>query len=128
MDLSEKARPLDNDSNNLDDVFRAPVRRGRSKTLPKLAPAQSEVDAPHPNRTSSLSPFADRPESDDVCAFLTVYALNACVMLFAFPVGMVLLVYNILAGENLRTSAHVMGLTGLMTALPLIGTPVPFIA
>lgn len=99
---------------------------GRASLLPKLAPAQG--DAPE---VASVAPrtttFRDRPEASDSCAFLTVYAFNAAIMLFAFPVGFGLLVFNILGGENLRTTAHVMALTGLMMALPFLGTPVPFL-
>ena len=71
--------------------------------------------------------FRDRHEATDTCAFLTVYAINTAVMIFAFPVGFALLVFNILGGENLRTTAHVMGLTGLATALPFLGLAVPFL-
>ena len=48
---------------------------------------------------------------------LTVYALNGILMLMAFPIGFALLVFNILGGENLRTTAHAIALTGLGTAL-----------
>ncbi|MEM6824347.1 MAG: hypothetical protein AAF566_04485 [Pseudomonadota bacterium] len=71
--------------------------------------------------------FRDREEAGDPFAFLTVYALNTAVLLFAFPVGMALLVFNILGGENLRTTAHVMGLTGLASALPYLGLSIPFL-
>lgn len=50
-------------------------------------------------------------------ARLTVYALNLSVIAFTVPVGMALLLMNILGGENLRTTAHVMALTGLFSAL-----------
>lgn len=71
--------------------------------------------------------FRERSETRDPCAVLTVYAINAMVMVFAFPLGFALLVFNILGGENLRTTSHVMGLTGLATALPLVGMSVPFL-
>lgn len=54
-----------------------------------------------------------RDEDGDVVARLTVYAINLTVMVFAFPVGFGLMLFNILGGENLRTTAHVMALTGL---------------
>lgn len=72
--------------------------------------------------------FRDRRESRDPVAALTVYAINAAIMVFAFPVGFALLVFNILGGENLRTTAHVMGLTGLASALPYLGCTVPFLS
>ena len=65
--------------------------------------------------------FADRKEAHDTVARLTVYALNGSVMLFSFPVGFGLLIFNILGGENLRTTAHTMALTGMGTSLVSAG-------
>ncbi len=120
---------------SLEQVFRAAEgpRKGaspkrRAQLLPTLAPVSPDV--PEPDATIDLdncTSFRDRPETKDACAFLTVYALNAAIMLFAFPVGFGLLVFNILGGENLRTTAHVMGLTGFLMTLPFLGTPVPFL-
>ena len=72
--------------------------------------------------------FRDRAEARDPIAVLTVYAINAMVLLFAFPIGMALLVFNILGGENLRTTSHAMALTGLASALPALGYSVPFLS
>lgn len=58
-----------------------------------------------------------REEHKDLTARLTVYVMNAIVIVFALPVGLALLCLNLLAGENLRTTAHVMALTGLFMAL-----------
>ena len=58
-----------------------------------------------------------REEHRDLTARLTVYALNLTIMVFTLPVGLALLFMNILGGENLRTTAHVMALTGLFSAL-----------
>lgn len=58
-----------------------------------------------------------RAEQNDVVARATVYVLNLCVMVFALPVGLALLCLNILGGANLRTTAHVMALTGLFVVL-----------
>ena len=60
---------------------------------------------------------AIRPERRDLKARLTVYALNMTIMVFTVPVGVALLLMNMLGGENLRTTAHVMALTGLFSAL-----------
>lgn len=60
---------------------------------------------------------SERSEHQDTTARLTVYALNLTVMVFTIPVGLALLLLNILAGENLRTTAHIMALTGLFSAL-----------
>lgn len=60
---------------------------------------------------------SQRAEHRDVVARMTVYVMNMIVMVFALPVGLALLFLNILGGENLRTTAHVMALTGLFMAL-----------
>ena len=58
-----------------------------------------------------------RAEQNDAVARATVYVLNLTIMVFALPVGLALLCLNILGGANLRTTAHVMALTGLFMAL-----------
>ncbi len=121
----------------------APVHARRLAHLPDLAPAATIPAEPEPvsapptleqvfrfTRASAQdesTDFRKREEARDPCAFLTVYALNAAIMLFAFPVGFALLVFNILGGENLRTTAHVMALTGLACTLPTLGLSVPFL-
>jgi hypothetical protein len=60
---------------------------------------------------------SERTEADDLTARLTVYVLNTILLVLAFPVGFGMLIFNILGGENLRTTAHVMALTGMGTAL-----------
>lgn len=62
---------------------------------------------------------AQREEHADFVARLTVYVMNLTIMVFSLPVGLALLVMNIVGGENLRTTAHVMALTGLFSALAL---------
>ena len=68
-----------------------------------------------------------REEHQDLTARLTVYALNLTVMVFALPVGLALLFMNIIGGENLRTTAHVMALTGLFSALAMVEQAAPLI-
>ena len=58
-----------------------------------------------------------REEHLDVTARATVYVMNLIVIVFSMPVGLALLCMNILGGENLRTTAHVIALVGLFTAL-----------
>ena len=65
--------------------------------------------------------FRLRAERRDPVARLTVYALNGVILLAFFPVGFALLIFNILGGENLRTTAHTMALTGMGTALATAG-------
>lgn len=61
----------------------------------------------------------NRAEHFDLTARATVYACNLIVAVMSLPVGLALLSFNILAGENLRTTLHVMALTGLGLALGL---------
>ena len=70
-----------------------------------------------------------REEHNDITARATVYVLNLIVMVFAMPVGLALLCLNILGGENLRTTAHVLALTGMFMALSSAnaGTVVSFL-
>lgn len=62
-----------------------------------------------------------REEHSDLTARLTVYAMNLTVIVFAAPVGLGLLLMNILGGENLRTTAHVVALTGMFLGLNAAG-------
>ena len=58
-----------------------------------------------------------RAEHRSVPARATVYVMNLIVIVMALPVGLGLLFFNILFGENLRTTAHVIALTGMGLAL-----------
>ena len=60
---------------------------------------------------------ARRPEHDNAMARATVYVMNLIVLVMALPVGLALLFFNIFFGENLRTTAHVIALTGMAMAL-----------
>jgi hypothetical protein len=93
--------------------------------LPPLAPAETRAERRsfvgvelHANSiVDEETRFAHRAETKSEIARLTVYTMNATLMLMAFPVGFALLVFNILGGENLRTTAHAMALTGFGIAL-----------
>lgn len=98
--------------------------------LPELAPPEDRLrgektaifcsDVISLSRDSAMEDVfvpAKRPEHQDLTARATVYVLNLTVMVFALPIGLALLIMNILGGENLRTTAHVMALTGLFSAL-----------
>lgn len=98
----------------------------RSLRLPQanddLAPAQpigraAAIRLSHASAHDESTDFRDRPERHDPVACLTVYAMNAAIMLFYFPVGFALLIFNILGGENLRTTSHTLALTGLGMSL-----------
>lgn len=70
----------------------------------------------------------ERAEAYDMTARLTVYVLNLAVLVAAFPVGFALLIFNILGGENLRTTAHVVALTGVGTVIAQTGAYQPLLA
>ncbi len=106
-------------------VCRPPARMDR---LPDLTPAESRrplwsrlIAFSHNSIQEETTDFRARPEAGDPIARLTVYVLNAAIILFVFPVGLATLIFNILGGENLRTTAHVMALTGLGMALAASG-------
>ena len=72
------------------------------------------------SHSSSMDDVFDpkmRPENGNAVARMTVYVMNLIVMVMALPVGLALLFFNILFGENLRTTAHVIALTGMAMAL-----------
>ena len=64
---------------------------------------------------------SNREEHFDLTARLTVYVVNLIVIILSLPIGLGLLCFNILTGENLRTSLHVLALTGMYIGL---GIPV----
>lgn len=93
--------------------------------LPELAPAATPetrrafagLDLHSEAVQDEETRFSRRAETKSEIARLTVYTMNATLMVMAFPVGFALLVFNILGGENLRTTAHAMALTGFAIAL-----------
>ncbi|NRA99088.1 MAG: hypothetical protein HRU32_04570 [Rhodobacteraceae bacterium] len=105
----------------------------RHKRLPDLVPADADLSAPRgafssPALQDESTVFTERAECDSETAKMTVYVLNAILFLIAFPVGFGMLMFNILGGENLRTTAHVMALTGMGSALSFSGAAIPLIS
>lgn len=112
-------------------VGASPVRRSRPKSrgralLPDLAPAEgAHVRRSRPEQFSAVvarlqtqfrEVLAD-PDIDNPVAHGIVYFLNVVLMILAFPVGFALLIFNVLRGESLRTTVHVLALTGVAAAL-----------
>lgn len=93
--------PLPSESKDGDD-------RGRFDGLKNLV-------ASRPSRAVSHEPQEAR--GNDVAHQLTVYTCNLILMVMAFPIGMAILIWNILGGENLRSTAHSIALTGMGLAL-----------
>lgn len=102
--------------------------------LPDLEPAEdrlrqlkNEIFLSNRIRLTQNSAMEDvlvpelRAEHHDAVARATVYVMTMIVLVFVQPVGLCLLFFNIVGGENLRTTAHVLALTGL--AMVLANTP-----
>lgn len=111
-------------------ISRVASTKTRHRSLPDLAPPEERLrtqksrifssDAIALSHASAMDDVLNpdmREERKDMVARLTVYSMNLTIMVFALPVGLALLFMNILGGENLRTTAHVMALTGLFSAL-----------
>lgn len=88
------------------------LRRERSRIF-----GTDSITLSHNSAIEDVFDPGRRAEHRDTIARMTVYALNGIVMVFALPVGLALLFLNILGGENLRTTAHVVALTGLFLAI-----------
>jgi hypothetical protein len=83
--------------------------------------ASDSISLSHGSAMQDVFDPKGHPEHFNLTARATVYVLNMIVMVMALPVGLGLLFFNILFGENLRTTAHVVALTGM--ALALVQTP-----
>lgn len=100
--------------------------------LPELEPAEDRLrrikrqifdsdvlELSHSSAMNDVTEPRKRAEHQNVTARLTVYVMNMIVMVMALPVGIGLLMFNILGGENLRTTAHIIALTGMGSALAM---------
>ncbi len=109
-----------------------PVRSYRHPTppartaFPELEPAdptpRDTAASPHLKRmradlAAQYHEIRANPDVDNALSRLTVYALNAVLLILAFPVGFAMLMFNLLVGESLRTTIHVLALTGLAVTL-----------
>ncbi len=108
-----------------------PVRRMRQRQrateiFPELEPA--EGTGASRRRTSTFAEalqemraqfleVLENPDATNPLARLLVYSLNLVLLILAFPVGFAMLILNILGGANLRTTVHVLALTGVAIAL-----------
>ena len=115
--------------------------KNRTEYFPELIPAESnllqERGKIFPSSALELTSKivkdettnpTERAEAYDMTARLTVYVFNLAVLVAAFPVGFALLIFNILGGENLRTTAHVVALTGMGTAIAQTGAYQPLLS
>jgi hypothetical protein len=104
--------------------YRQPTPDAR-RAFPDLVPADAATGAgsdSHFNRikaeiASQFHEIRENPAADNALSRLAVYSLNAVLLIVAFPVGFAMLMFNLLVGENLRTTIHVLALTGLAVTL-----------
>ena len=99
---------------------------GAHPSLPDLEPAESGAQAARRARFAGrlrrdvAAQFAELrrdPDSRNAVSRLGVYALNAVLLATAFPIGFAMLMFNLLLGENLRVTVHVVALTGFAVTL-----------
>jgi ABC-type sugar transport system permease subunit len=105
--------------------YRRPSRDART-AFPELEPADAGRTTSGLSRRISgirfklatqFNEIRDNPDTDNALSRLAVYTLNAVLLILAFPVGFAMLMFNVLVGENLRTTIHVLALTGLAVTL-----------
>jgi ABC-type sugar transport system permease subunit len=103
---------------------RKPLTNDARRTFPDLEPAgaMAEADTGHLARirgelVAQFREIRADPGVNNALSRLTVYALTAALLVLAFPVGFAMLMFNLLAGENLRVTIQVVALTGLAVAV-----------
>ena len=100
----------------------APPPRVIAEAVPQVAaPELAAMQALHP------CPHAEPPATEPTGSLpqrLTIYLMNIALMLVALPVGCALLVYNLVRGEDLRTSARAIAMASTLIGLAqLAGFP-----
>ncbi len=114
----------------IEDIPERAIAVSAAETFPDLEPpedrlrqskrlifASDRISLSHGSAMEDVFEPKQRPEHSDILARATVYVMNMIVIVMSLPVGLALLAFNILGGENLRTTAHVIALTGMGVAL-----------
>lgn len=109
------ARPVRNNRrrrHRADDVFPElePADNARRSRTETFGEALHEMRA-------QFHEILENPAADIPLARVLVYSLNLVLLILAFPVGFAMLIFNVLGGANLRTTVHVLALTGLAMTL-----------
>lgn len=99
----------------------------RAETLSKgyftlSAPLRNSFRRVFRSDTEEEKMVKNDPKDMSLEARLAVWTVNALVAVFSFPVAMGLLVYNLLRGEDFRTTTHTLTLTCVMVGLNGMGT------
>lgn len=92
-------------------------RRRNSGMISRSLEISHKIELTHDSVQDEETSPSLREEPRNEIAKITVYVLNLILMFLSFPVGMAVLIFNILGGENLRTTAHAIALTGMLIAL-----------
>jgi hypothetical protein len=99
---------------------------GAHPSLPDLEPAETGAQAARRSRfaarlrcdiATQAAELRRDPGSRNGLSRLCVYALNAVLLATAFPIGFAMLMFNLLLGENLKVTVHVVALTGFAVTL-----------
>lgn len=106
---------------DLEPVHHVRRRHNQSRVLSRPLVLTQKIELTNDSAQDEAFKPQKRDETNSAIARLTVYVLNLILLVVAFPVGLAVLLFNILGGENLRTTAHVIALTG--TAIALSMTP-----
>lgn len=103
------------------DLEPAPIHRRRPKSgvVSRSLELSPKIELIHDSACDEAVTPSARAEPRNEIARLTVYTLNAILMVIAFPVGLGMLIFNIVGGENLRTTAHAIALTGMTIGLSM---------
>ena len=101
-------------------------RRRADDVFPELEPAEAAhrrarhtstfAETLHEMRVQ-LDEVLENPATENPLARLIAYTPNFVLLILAFPVGFAMLIVNVLGGANLRTTVHVLALTGLAIAV-----------
>lgn len=95
----------------------AQARRRRARGLSRTLDLSQHIELIHDSALEDETQPERREEPKNLTATLTVYVFNLILLVISFPVGMAILIFNIVGGENLRTTAHAIALTGMAIAL-----------
>ena len=114
----------------IEDIPERAIAVSAAETFPDLEPpedrlrqskrlifASDRISLSHGSAMEDVFEPKQRAEHSDILARATVYVMNMIVIVMSLPIGLALLAFNILGGENLRTTAHVIALTGMGAAL-----------
>lgn len=117
VDLGDVADPLDDFWKPKDALPDLEPAEDRLRRIKRQIFASDSIMLTHGSAMEDVLDPKLREEHKTLTARATVYSMNLIVLVMAMPIGLGLLVFNILGGENLRTTAHAIALSGMAIAL-----------